>query len=209
MNTSWGWPKKAETCRRITTFLYVVVRNYSAAVGIYTVTCHTARKNGNRFGRGLFCMAVWEALYAQFLIVKIVARGAFGCQLCAERRGWLNSSPYRISVRTCFRNLQCISSFVGSPFCRKSVTVTPSMIQKTVFMTCGATWNSLGFRDERWCVIVCLHVWFQNGSNAIMTGGLLRRARNALRRLMARMREVYRRLAQQQNQTFQWFESVV
>jgi hypothetical protein len=29
------WPKKAETCRRFTTCLYMIVSNYSAFVGIY------------------------------------------------------------------------------------------------------------------------------------------------------------------------------
>jgi hypothetical protein len=35
----WGWPKEAETCRRITTCLDIIVYNHSAVVGIYMVTC--------------------------------------------------------------------------------------------------------------------------------------------------------------------------
>ena len=33
----------------------------------------------------MLCTAVWEALYVQLLMVKIVAREACGWQLCAER----------------------------------------------------------------------------------------------------------------------------
>jgi hypothetical protein len=43
----WGWPKKAKTCRRFTTFLYILVSNYSAVVGIYMVTYLTARNMDN------------------------------------------------------------------------------------------------------------------------------------------------------------------
>jgi hypothetical protein len=33
----WRWPKNAETCTRTTTRLYIIVFNYSAVVGIYTM----------------------------------------------------------------------------------------------------------------------------------------------------------------------------
>jgi hypothetical protein len=39
--------EKAETCRRITTCLYIIVSSYSAVVGIYMVTCLTARNMNN------------------------------------------------------------------------------------------------------------------------------------------------------------------
>ena len=42
-----GWPKKAETCRRITTCLYIIVYNYSAVVGTYMVTGLPARNMNN------------------------------------------------------------------------------------------------------------------------------------------------------------------
>jgi len=38
----WRWPKKAETCSRFALCLYIIVSNYSAVVGVYAVTCHTA-----------------------------------------------------------------------------------------------------------------------------------------------------------------------
>ena len=41
------WPKKAETCSRITTCLYTVVSNYSVVVGIRMVICLTARNMDN------------------------------------------------------------------------------------------------------------------------------------------------------------------
>jgi hypothetical protein len=36
------WSKKAETCRRTTKCLCIIVSNYSTVVGIYTVVCFTA-----------------------------------------------------------------------------------------------------------------------------------------------------------------------
>ena len=39
----WRWPKRAETCRSITTYMYIIVSNYSAGVGLCVVTCHAAR----------------------------------------------------------------------------------------------------------------------------------------------------------------------
>jgi hypothetical protein len=34
----WRWPKKPETCRRITICLYIILPNYSAVFGIYMVS---------------------------------------------------------------------------------------------------------------------------------------------------------------------------
>jgi hypothetical protein len=44
---SWRWPKKAETCGRITTPLYITLSNYYIFAGIYMVTCLTARNTDN------------------------------------------------------------------------------------------------------------------------------------------------------------------
>ena len=41
------WPKKAETCRRLITCLYITVPNYSAVAGIYKVISLTARNTNN------------------------------------------------------------------------------------------------------------------------------------------------------------------
>lgn len=41
------WPKKAETCRRLITCLYISVSNYSAVVGIHRVNSFTARNMNN------------------------------------------------------------------------------------------------------------------------------------------------------------------
>jgi hypothetical protein len=39
--------KNTETCRMFATCLYIIVPNYSAFVGIYVVTCLTARSVDN------------------------------------------------------------------------------------------------------------------------------------------------------------------
>jgi hypothetical protein len=43
----WRCPKKAETCRSITTYVYIIVSNYSASVGLCVLTCLTARNLDN------------------------------------------------------------------------------------------------------------------------------------------------------------------
>jgi len=62
----WGWPKKAETCRKlpqVCLYLYL-----SAVFGIYMVTCLTAQNMNNfKFTKGVFN---WENFmkYCQFSI---------------------------------------------------------------------------------------------------------------------------------------------
>lgn len=41
----WGWLKKVETCRRISTCLYIIVTNRIAVVGIYMVAQHLLWKS--------------------------------------------------------------------------------------------------------------------------------------------------------------------
>lgn len=43
----WGWPRGAETCRRITICMYIIVSNSSAVVGIYMVTFLNTRNMDN------------------------------------------------------------------------------------------------------------------------------------------------------------------
>jgi hypothetical protein len=41
------WPKKAETCRMLTTCFYITVTNSGAVVGIYRMTSLNARNMNN------------------------------------------------------------------------------------------------------------------------------------------------------------------
>jgi hypothetical protein len=123
------------------------VSNCSAVVGICMVTSLTAQnvndfKKVNRLERGLFNTVV-------YLIVKTVAREACGWLLCAGRRGLLNNSPHRISVMTGFRNLQCISAFVASPFYRKSVKCDAVDVAEDGHRDLWCSLKLLGFSDEQ------------------------------------------------------------
>ena len=44
--------EKAETCKRFTTCLYILVSNYSAVVGIYMVKCLLVRNMNNLKNQG-------------------------------------------------------------------------------------------------------------------------------------------------------------
>jgi len=64
----WGRPKRAETCKRITTCLSVTVSNYSVVFGTCMVNCLTAQKMNNfKFTKVVF---YWENFmkYCQFSI---------------------------------------------------------------------------------------------------------------------------------------------
>ena len=106
----WRWPKRAETCRSITTYMYIIVSNYSAGVGLCVVTCHAARSL-NDFYNGINSL----------VLHTITTLSVFTCVI---------HSYNTVSIHLCYTQLQhCQYSVVLHNYNTVSIQLSYTQLQ--------------------------------------------------------------------------------